>query len=185
MALAAARRGIDPEDDPGLAAMLAGLTLELREGPSGTILTADGEEVGEAIRTPEIAMLASRVSARAPVRGHLLSLQRELGRGKGAVFEGRDMGTVVFPEADLKFFLVASVEARARRRHAELAARGAAELSLEEVAREIARRDRQDETRALAPLRPAADAVTIDSTALGIEEVVAAMEALARRRMAS
>jgi cytidylate kinase len=188
VALAARDRGIAPEDDAALERMLARLELQFHAGETGLRLTADGRDVTTAIRLPEIAMLASRVSARRPVRAHLLALQRELGREKGAVFEGRDMGTVVFPDADLKFFLSASREARARRRHAELAAAAAAgpeAVDLEEVARQIARRDHQDRTRALAPLEPAPDAITVDSTALSVEEVVARMESIARFRMGS
>jgi len=118
-------------------------------------------------------MLASTVSARPVVRAYLLKIQRELGRQKGAVFEGRDMGTVVFPGAEVKFFLSASESTRALRRFAEIQTKTGA--SLEEVERDMRRRDEQDRTRALAPLTPADDAIRIDSTDLNIEQVVEQM----------
>jgi cytidylate kinase len=173
MAHAARRHGIAPDDDPGLARMLAGLTLEFRAGPGGSLLLADGGDISAEIRTPEISMLASAISARPVVRAHLLGVQRRLGRGKGAVFEGRDMGTVVFPEADVKFFLDATEQARAARRCAELQGSHMADLAA--VQRDMQRRDEQDRTRALAPLRPAEDAIMIDSTGLTVEEVIACM----------
>jgi cytidylate kinase len=118
-------------------------------------------------------MLASAVSARAVVRAYLLKVQRQLGHQKAAVFEGRDMGTVVFPEADVKFFLSASENIRAQRRFVEIMDK--AGLSIEEVQRDMRRRDEQDSTRDLAPLRAAPDAVMIDSTALTIDQVVERM----------
>jgi cytidylate kinase len=118
-------------------------------------------------------MLASAVSARPVVRAFLLKVQRDLGRQKAAVFEGRDMGTVVFPEADAKFFLDASPKVRAQRRFSEIAAKSG--TSIEAVERDMELRDRQDRTRALAPLQAAADAVTIDATALSVEQVVERM----------
>jgi cytidylate kinase len=170
VAYAAGRRGISPDDDAGLSGLLEGLTLSLLPGIGGQRLTADGVDITEAIRTPEISMLASAVSARPAVRAYLLKVQRELGRQKAAVFEGRDMGTVVFPDADAKFFLTAAPEVRAQRRFAEIAAQSGA--SIEAVQRDMALRDRQDSTRALAPLKAAADAVTIDATALSVAQVV-------------
>ena len=115
-------------------------------------------------------MLASAVSARPVVRRFLLDVQRRFAREKGAVFEGRDMGTVVFPDADLKFFLDAPLAVRARRRHDELA--GRSPQTLDDVRKDMARRDHNDQTRSLAPLQPAVDAVVIDSTRLTPEEVV-------------
>ncbi len=173
VAYSARRRGIDPEDDAGLERMLGGLQLDWIAGSKGFRLMADGEDLTEAIRTPEISMLASAVSARPVVRSYLLTLQRKMGGEKAAVFEGRDMGTVVFPEADVKFFLVASEETRTRRRFAEIHAK--AGVSLEEVERDMRRRDQQDSSRTLAPLKAADDAIRIDSTQLGIDEVVERM----------
>lgn len=176
VAYAARARGIDPEDDTGLGRLLAVLTIGFApaaaEGPAR--IMADGEDVTEAIRTPEIAQLASAISARPVVRSGLLGLQRDLGRGKGAVFEGRDMGTVVFPEADLKFFLTASEEARARRRYAEMGGERSG-VRFEAVLDELRRRDRRDAERAIAPLRAATDAFLIDSSDLTLEQVVEVM----------
>ena len=118
-------------------------------------------------------MLASAISARPVVRRFLLDVQRQFGREKGAVFEGRDMGTVVFPDADLKFFLEAPLEVRARRRHREL--NGRSDQSLDAVLKDMQQRDHNDQTRALAPLKPAADAVVINSENLTPDEVVERM----------
>jgi CMP/dCMP kinase len=173
VAYTARRRGILPEDDIGLERMVAELTLGWTPEESGRRLMVCGEDITDAIRSPEISMLASTISARPVVRSFLLKVQRQLGAEKAAVFEGRDMGTVVFPEADVKFFLVASEKTRARRRFAELNA--PAGTTLEDVERDMRRRDDQDSGRALAPLREASDAIRIDSTDLTIEEVVERM----------
>lgn len=173
VAYAARRRGFAADDDAGLSGLLEGLALNFVPGSAGQRLTADGLDITEAIRTPEISLLASAVSARPVVRAFLLKIQRDLGRQKAAVFEGRDMGTVVFPDADAKFFLDASPKVRARRRFAEIAAQSG--TSIEAVERDMELRDRQDSTRAAAPLKAAADAVMIDATALTVEQVVARM----------
>jgi CMP/dCMP kinase len=178
VAVVADRRGVDPADDAALEGVLAGLELRFEPHAGGQRLLADRLDITEAIRTPAVSMLASAVSARPVVRAFLLEVQRALGREKAAVFEGRDMGTVVFPEADVKFFLSASEAARARRRFEEIRAKTGA--SLEEVERDMRRRDRQDSTRALAPLTPAPDAVAVDSTDLSILEVVDCMHARVR-----
>ncbi|OLC73289.1 MAG: cytidylate kinase [Deltaproteobacteria bacterium 13_1_40CM_4_68_19] len=170
VALAAQRAGVSWDDDPGLARLLdAGLGLTFR----GERVLLRGEDVTEAIRTPEISRGASVVSARPVVRQKLLQLQRDLGRAapRGAVLEGRDIGTVVFPDADVKFFLTASDEARAQRRHAELAEKGLS-VPLPEVLADQRRRDKDDTERAIAPLRAAADAVVVDTTGFDLEQVV-------------
>jgi len=141
----------------------------------------DGSNVSEDIRDPGISMLASRISALPVVRKHLLAVQRKMAEEGGVVAEGRDMGTVVFPNADIKFFLDASVEERARRRFEELRGRGLV-AGLEEVREEIVLRDRQDCTRDIAPLRAAPDAIIIDSSDQGVLDVVGRMMALIRRR---
>jgi cytidylate kinase len=120
-----------------------------------------------------MSMMASAVSARPVVRRFLLSVQKELGRSKEAVFEGRDMGTVIFPEAEAKFFLDASARVRAERRYREIASN--ASVTLEEVEQDIVRRDKNDSTREIAPLKPAQDAVIIDSSDLSGERVVEVM----------
>ena len=181
VAVAARRRTVDPQNDAALGRLLEGIDLNFLPGEGGQRLTAGGEDITEDIRTPEISMLASAVSARPVVRAYLLKVQRELGRQKGAVFEGRDMGTVVFPEAEVKFFLSASESTRALRRFAEIQAKTGA--SLEEVERDMRLRDEQDSTRALAPLAPAPDAIRIDSTGLGIDQVVDLMVAHIQARL--
>jgi len=170
VALAARRAGIPWEDDEGLRKLLdAGLGLSF----DGERVLLRGEDVTEAIRTPEISRGSSVVSARPVVRQKLLQLQRDLGHAaaRGAVLEGRDIGTVVFPDAQVKFFLTASDAARARRRHAELADRGLS-VALDEVLSEQRRRDKDDTERAIAPLRAAPDAIVIDTTGLDLGEVV-------------
>ena len=127
-------------------------------------------DITDRIRTSEITMLASAVSARPVVRKFLFGLQRDLGEKKGVVFEGRDMGTVVFPEADVKFFLSASADTRALRRYQELAGKTSATLA--EVTEDMNRRDKNDSSRELAPLKPAEDAIRIDSSNLSVREVV-------------
>lgn len=153
-----------------------------KKNPANRIL-ANGRDVTDFIRTPEISMGASRVSAIPGVRAALLGLQRRLGAQGRAILEGRDIGTVVFPDADVKFFLSASVEERAKRRLIELEASGADAPSFEEVKAQIQARDEGDSTRAVAPLRRAADAVDIDTTAMTLDQVVARMEAVARERL--
>ena len=171
VALAARRADIAWDDDEGLRKLLDG-GLGLSFVPEDRVLLK-GHDVTEAIRTPEISRGASVVSARPVVREKLLGLQRDLGRDapRGAVLEGRDIGTVVFPDAQVKFFLTASDEARAQRRHAELTDKGLT-VSLDEVLADQRRRDRDDTSRSIAPLRPASDAVTVDTTGLDLAEVV-------------
>jgi cytidylate kinase len=173
VAYAAHRRAIAPRDDVALGRLLKGLELNFKPAEGGQRLLVDGEDITNVIRTPEISMLASAISARPLVRDYLLQVQRNLGRQKGAVFEGRDMGTVVFPEAEVKFFLSAAEPIRAQRRFAEIQTK--TETSLEEVARDMRHRDDQDSTRSVAPLKAADDAIRIDSSDLSIEQVVAQM----------
>jgi CMP/dCMP kinase len=170
VALAARRAGVAWDDDEGLGKLLdAGLKLKF----DGERVLLRGEDVTEAIRTPEISRGASVVSARPVVRQKLLQLQRDLGRAsaRGSVLEGRDIGTVVFPDAQVKFFLTASDGARAQRRYAELADRGLS-VPLDEVLSEQRRRDKDDTERAIAPLRAAQDAIVVDTTGLDLGEVV-------------
>ena len=175
VALAAVRGGVSPEDDGALEEMCRGLSLNFVVADGDARLFCGEEDVSELIRTPEISMMASRVSARPVVRAWLLSLQREIGGEKAAVFEGRDMGTVVFPGADRKFFLAASPEVRARRRHREMAEKGAPAQSLAEVAADMKKRDENDTQREVAPLKPAEDAIAIDTSSLSPEGVVSEM----------
>jgi cytidylate kinase len=146
-------------------------------------LFANGRDVTLFLRTPEVSLQASRISSLPAVRAAQLGLQRKLGCAGRSVLEGRDIGTVVFPDADVKFFLTASSEVRARRRLGELQAAGQGAPSLEEMRRQIEERDHADSTRAVAPLKKAADAVEIDTSSLTLDEVVGLMEKEARRRL--
>ena len=170
VALAAQIRGIDRDDDDALKNLCESLELNFVQHKAGLRLYLNGEDISDRIRSPEITMLASAISARPVVREFLLDLQKDLGKAKAAVFEGRDMGTVVFPEADVKFFLDASTRTRAQRRYAEQKSKSS--QTLDEVERDIQRRDRNDSTRDVAPLKPAADAIVIDSTEMSADEVV-------------
>ncbi len=173
VAYAVRRKGLQPDDDVALEELCRGLELTFVPSTSGQRLVSGGTDITDHIRTPEITMLASGVSARPAVRAYLLKVQREMGRQKGVVFEGRDMGTVVFPDAEMKFFLDAGIETRAHRRYLEL--QDSSSQKPEEVENDIRRRDRNDSTRDLAPLVPAADAVIINSTDLSVDEVIEQM----------
>lgn len=175
VALATKRAGVDPDDAGALDRLCQGVEISFVRTDGCCHVLLNGEDVSDAIRTPEISLLTSKISAQKEVRDDMVLLQRELGKDGGVVLEGRDIGTVVFPEADLKFFLSASVEERGKRRYLELKAKGE-EVSLERTVAEVAQRDEQDARREHAPLRRADDALDIDSTGLSIEEVVALME---------
>jgi cytidylate kinase len=177
----AAERGVAPDDTSGLARLCDGLQIAFTERDGRTRVLADGRDLTDAIRTADAGQLASRVSAVPAVRERLVAMQRRLAAGGGVVMEGRDIGTVVCPEASVKIFLDASPAERARRRAAELSAGGAA-VDLALMEREIAERDHRDRTRAHSPLRPAADAHVVDTTGRALEEVVAQVLSLARRR---
>jgi cytidylate kinase len=177
LAWSVARAGLPVEDTPALRRHLASVDVRLR----GDRVFVNDEDVTGEIRTQEISDLTSRLTMLAPVRDRVTPLQRQLAAEGGVVLEGRDTGTVVCPDAEVKFYLDASDEARARRRQRELAARGAT-VDLETVRREIALRDRQDMTRALAPLRKAPDAVTVDTTDLDVEQVVELMQKAIERQ---
>lgn len=181
VALAALREGISLDDDAALGRLASMLSIEIREDTRGERVIMDGEDVGAAIRTPEVSRASSVVSAVPAVRSALVARQRDLAANGGVVMEGRDIGTVVFPDAEVKVFLDASLEARARRRHAELTARGV-RIDPDEVRRQEAERDQRDETRALSPLRAAPGAVVIDTTTRDPEEIVEFIVRLVRAR---
>lgn len=160
-----------PEDGPSVRAVLERTTVEL----DGDRVLVNGRDVTPEIRSPEISELTSQLTALRPVRDKMTPVQRGLAAGGGVVLEGRDTGSVVWPEAEVKFYLDADLETRARRRREELAARGvAAELAA--VREEVARRDRQDMGRVLAPLVKPAGAIVVDTTGRDIEDVVQAMQ---------
>jgi cytidylate kinase len=172
-ALAARNAGIPWSDGARLGRMCAGLSIAFRMEGEEIRITLSGEDVSDAIRTPGISMGASEVSAHAPVREAMVALQRTMGEGGGVVLEGRDTGTVVFPDADAKFFLDAHAAVRALRRYREW---GAGEgKTYEEVLSDVLRRDIQDSTREHSPLRIAEGAVYIDSTTLTVDAVVEEM----------
>lgn len=178
VALAAKERGISWDDGAALGELTASLEMSFGKVEGGRPrLIVDGEDRSTDIRRPDISQGASRVSAHGPVREALLAVQRQMGARGGVVLEGRDIGTVVFPDADLKVFLTASTDARARRRFEELTADGAT-ADFEDVRREIEVRDARDSNREVAPLKPADDAIILDSTVLDLEAVVEALLAL-------
>jgi cytidylate kinase len=181
MALLARRAGVAWDDGPGVAAFAADLDLRFRlEGGINRVLVA-GADVSKDIRTPDMSDGASRVSALPEVRAALLGLQRRLGAQGGVVVEGRDIGTVVFPDAGAKFFLTASSDERARRRVAELQAAGRpADFATTHA--EMQTRDERYSTRAVAPLKQADDAIAIDSSGMTVDEVVAKMAAIVQAR---
>lgn len=166
------RSKIDKKNKKAMARLLDNLDLHLAPGGLETRVFLDGEEVSSAIRTPEIDMVASRVSAIPAVRKKLSSLQKRLGRAGGIVAEGRDMGTVVFPEADYKFYLDASPDERAGRRVKQLKQKGAEDVNRDEILKQIIKRDQNDSARELSPLKPAKDAFIIDSTKMKKDDVV-------------
>lgn len=178
-----ARQGGDCGRKEDVVSRLPELRLSLAYGEDGLQhMFLQGEDVTEAIRDNAVSRYASQVSAYPEVRAFLLEMQRELARTHNVIMDGRDIGTVVLPQADLKVFLTASVEERARRRWAELAARGQ-EVDLATVREEIARRDYDDTHRAAAPLRKAADAVEVDTSHLNFQESLDALLALVKERL--
>jgi cytidylate kinase len=167
LGLAANRRGVDANDQEALAALASRLELRFAEGR----VYLSGEDVSELIRTEQAGTAASRVAAHGLVRERLLDWQRQAARPPGLVADGRDMGSVVFPEAQLKIYLTASPEERAQRRYKQLKGKGL-DVSLASLVTEIRDRDDRDSRRAVAPLKAPKGALTVDTTALGIEQVL-------------
>ena len=167
--LAAYRRGLDRKDEAAVAAMLPELDIQMRYIDGEQRMYLNGEDVSREIRLPEISLCASDVSALKAVRRYLLEMQRKLARENRVIMDGRDIGTVVLPDAPLKIYLTASAKARAERRMKELVEKGVP-ADFDTVLREIIQRDEQDMNRAEAPLRQAEDAVLVDTTAIGFDE---------------
>ncbi|WP_164014028.1 (d)CMP kinase [Pyxidicoccus trucidator] len=186
VALMATREGIPFDDDTRLGELMGRVHIHFQVVGEENRVFLGGQDVSGDIRTPEISMAASQVSGRPVVRAGLLQLQRRLAleSGKGAILEGRDIGTVVFPDADAKFFLEANPEVRARRRFEELFQKGV-ESSLEDVLADQMKRDRDDSARAVAPLKAADDALRVDSSSSPLSEVVHSLEAEILRRMSA
>ena len=182
LTLKALEEGRDFTDEEDMAELLECTKIEFRPGLAGQAqICLDGREVSQDIRSPSVNRWVSQVAVHPAVRRRMARLQREIALKGGVVLDGRDIGTYVAPEADVKFFLTADFAERVRRRHKELNDKGFG-LSLKDVSSEMAQRDRIDSERALAPLRQAPDAVLIDTTDLGVEEVLQLV--LARSREA-
>ena len=180
--LFALRSGVLGEDREGVAALLPEIRLELCFQDGAQHILLNGEDVSQAIRTPQASAYASLVSAIPAVRSFLLDYQRSFARNNSVIMDGRDIGTVVLPQADCKIFLTAGSEARARRRFAELQAKGD-ETPYEEVLAAIRQRDRQDSSREAAPLKAAEDAVVVDTTACTLEESIEKVYAVAKEKL--
>lgn len=170
-AVAAKRAGIDILDQTALVELLSKIEVKVLFTEAGNVIHLNDEDVSQAIREPDISNLASAISAQKVVREKMVQLQREMGRNGGVVLDGRDIGTVVFPNAELKFFLVAPLEVRAQRRFLELQSKGHQPV-FEQVLQEMRKRDAADSSRDLAPLVAAEDAIHVDSKDYSIEEMV-------------
>ena len=175
------RAGADLKDEAQVTALLPAIKLELRYADGAQHILLNGEDVSEAIRAEQVGMAASSVSAHPAVRAYLLEMQRRLAREHSVIMDGRDIGTVVLPDAEVKVFLTASAEERARRRMLELEQRGTPQ-AYEEVLSSIQERDWNDTHRAAAPLRKAEDAVLLDTTALDFAQSEAALLQIIRER---
>ncbi len=170
VALRVEEEGIDTDDEASLARLCAEVDILFSMENGRLKVMLDGRDVTEAIRSPSISLLASSVSAKMAVRDALLKFQRRIGKNGGVIVEGRDIGTVVFPDADIKFYLDALPEERGKRRYKELIEKGE-NVDLKEVTRETVLRDRSDSTREYAPLKAAVDAIDIDSTHMSVQEL--------------
>lgn len=181
LALKLLREGIDLADDAQMAKLVHSTAIDLREKDGRLAVLLDGADVASEIRAPEVSQMASKSSTLKVVRARLLELQRDIGRRGSVVAEGRDIGTVVFPEAEVKIFLDASIDERARRRFEELVAAGR-RVSFEETQRELVERDKRDSERDLAPLCQAGDALRIDSSSLDADAVAALVLELVKNK---
>lgn len=182
IALHVKQSGTDPEDEAAVAEAVKDVQVELQAGENGQIVILNGEDVSGMIRTQEIGEMASRTSRYGCVRSGLTDLQREMAQRQSVIMDGRDIGTTVLPDADLKVYLTASVEERARRRFEQLRETGADGLDIKEIEEEIRTRDEQDMNREISPLRQAEDAVLLDSSDMTIDEVTQEIIRLFRER---
>lgn len=176
--------GISPKDTDGVTRLIDDVNLQIVYADGAQRMILNGQDITDELRTPEISKAASLVSAQKVVRSFLLDMQRDVARTHNVVMDGRDIGTVVLPRADVKIYLTASAEVRANRRLLELQQKGE-KTSYAKVLQEIMQRDKQDMTRPIAPLKKAADAVELDTSALSIDQSVAAMEEIIGRKLPS
>ena len=175
--------GIGPKDTDGITRLIGDVNIAIEYDADGLQhMILNGRDVTEEIRTPEMSKIASVISAKKVVRDYLLDMQRQLARTHNVVMDGRDIGTVVLPGADVKIFLTADPAVRARRRFEELTAKGE-KVQYEKVLQDLIARDEQDKNRKIAPLRPAKDAVHLDTTDLDIEQAAAAMESIIKEKL--
>ncbi|WP_457621783.1 (d)CMP kinase [Persephonella sp.] len=166
------QEGINPDDADAVVSIMKKINIKLEPSDNGVKVFLDGEDVSSKIRTEEIGKIASKIARHSEVRKILVQKQREMGKkAKNAVIEGRDTGTVIFPDADLKIFMTASPEIRARRRWEELKNKGL-DIDYNQILKEVKERDHLDQTRKDSPLRPAKDAIIIDTTNKSIDEVI-------------
>jgi len=180
----ALRAGVDPDDEPGLRRLADETAIVFQPAGDRELILVDGQDVGRQIREREVEQTTSRISTHPSIRTVMVANQRQMAAQGGVVMDGRDIGTVVFPDADVKFYLTARLEIRAQRRHLETQAGGAAR-DLARVTEEIQMRDTRDASRQASPLRKADGAVTIDTSDLPVSEVVDAMETEIRRTTAA
>ncbi|GAA3044274.1 (d)CMP kinase [Gordonia defluvii] len=180
--LAVLRSGIPVDDGSAVADLVDTLSIDLRDGPDGTVVALDGEDVSTAIRADDVTDAVSAVAANPRVRARMVDLQRRVAGGRFVVVEGRDIGTVVFPDAELKVFLTATPDERARRRHRQNRAAGR-DSDLAQVLASVNRRDHLDSTRAASPLRRAEDAVEFDTSDLTVEQVLTGLIELVDQRI--
>ena len=174
-------KGVDPHDAQAVGALLSQINIEVRYENGAQHVYLNGTDHGDAIRTPKMSMYASAVSAIPEVRAFLLETQKDIARKNSVIMDGRDIGTVILPNADVKIFLTASAECRARRRYDELVAKGQ-NVKYEDVLAEMNARDHADSTREIAPAEAAADAVILDNTGMNLEESVNAVISLVKEK---
>ncbi|MBQ6702444.1 MAG: (d)CMP kinase [Clostridia bacterium] len=176
------RNGVDVADKAAVVANLKNVDVKLSQSEEGQVVYLNGENVNRDIRLPEISMYASGVSSIPEVRAFLLELQRDAAKTNNVIMDGRDIGTVIFPDAEVKIFLFARDEVRAKRRYLELKEKGI-DTTLEEVLNDMQRRDENDRTRAIAPAVPAEDAVMLDSSELNIDQTIDAIINIIEKRI--
>lgn len=181
--LAASRRGVEPVASPEVEELLSSINVDLTFNEKGDqVVLLDGEDVSGVIRTPEASMMASKISAIPAVRAYLLDLQRNMAKTHNVIMDGRDIGTVVLPDAQVKIFLTASPEARAQRRYTELVEKGM-DVKYEDILQDVITRDYNDTHRETAPLKPAEGCVMVDTTELDFEQSVEKIISVIKERI--